>query len=143
MRNSCFPLRQKVCVHLVIMLAVMMLAGMMMSCSSDRKKFVIGVSQCSEDIWREKLNDELKIGQYINDSIKVRIASSHDDNTLQNKQINQFVDEGIDLLIVSPNQLGAISKAVGRAYDKGIPVILYDRRQTLTNTRLSSVATII
>ena len=128
MRNSCFPLRLKACAHLVIMLAVMMLAGMMMSCSSDRKKFVIGVSQCSEDIWREKLNDELRIGQYINDSIMVRIASSPDDNTLQNKQINQFVDEGIDLLVVSPNQLGAISKAVGRAYDKGIPVILYDRK---------------
>ena len=100
MRNSCFPLRLKACAHLVIMLAVMMLAGMMMSCSSDRKKFVIGVSQCSEDIWREKLNDELRIGQYINDSIMVRIASSPDDNTLQNKQINQFVDEGIDLLVV-------------------------------------------
>ena len=71
MRNSCFPLRLKACAHLVIMLAVMMLAGMMMSCSSDRKKFVIGVSQCSEDIWREKLNDELRIGQYINDSIMV------------------------------------------------------------------------
>ena len=47
---------------------------------------------------------------------------------MQNKQINQFVDEGVDLLIVSPNQLSAISKAVERAYDRGIPVILYDRK---------------
>lgn len=101
-------------------------------CVKHPKKFVIGVSQCSEDIWRDKLNDELKMGEYLNDSIIVKLASSNDDNVLQNKQVNQFVDEGVDLLIISPNQLSAISKAVERAYDKGIPVILYDR---MSNTQ--------
>ena len=103
--------------------------GMLLTgCHQQPKKFVIGVSQCSEDIWRDKLNDELKMGEYLNDSIIVKLASSNDDNVLQNKQVNQFIDEGVDLLIVSPNQLSAISKAVERAYDKGIPVILYDRK---------------
>ena len=97
------------------------------ACKQQPKKFVIGVSQCSEDNWRNKLNDELKMGEYLNDSIIVKLASSNDDNVLQNKQVNQFVDEGVDLLVVSPNQLSAISKAVERAYEKGIPVILYDR----------------
>lgn len=103
--------------------------GMLLTgCRQQPKKFVIGVSQCSEDIWRDKLNDELKMGEYLNDSIIVKLASSNDDNVLQNKQVNQFIDEGVDLLIVSPNQLSAISKSVERAYDKGIPVILYDRK---------------
>ena len=103
--------------------------GMLLTgCHQQPKKFVIGVSQCSEDIWRDKLNDELKMGEYLNDSIIVKLASSNDDNVLQNKQVNQFVNEGVDLLIVSPNQLSAISKAVENAYDKGIPVILYDRK---------------
>ena len=97
------------------------------ACKQQPKKFVIGVSQCSEDIWRNKLNDELKMGEYLNDSLIVKLASSNDDNVLQNKQVNQFVDEGVDLLVISPNQLSAISKAVERAYEKGIPVILYDR----------------
>ncbi len=101
-------------------------------CVKHPKKYVIGVSQCSEDIWRDKLNDELKMGEYLNDSIIVKLASSNDDNVLQNKQVNQFVDEGVDLLIISPNQMSAISKAVERAYDKGIPVILYDR---MSNTQ--------
>ena len=97
------------------------------ACKQQPKKFVIGVSQCSEDNWRNKLNDELKMGEYLNDSIIVKLASSNDDNVLQNKQVNQFVDEGVDLLVISPNQLSAISKAVERAYEKGISVILYDR----------------
>lgn len=98
------------------------------ACSRQHKKYVVGVSQCSEDIWRDKLNEELKTGEYLNDSIMVKLASSNDDNKKQVAQINRFVDEGVDLLIVSPNQLSTISKAIDRAYDKGIPVILYDRK---------------
>ena len=111
--------------HLIIYVAIIVL---LTGCAQQPRKFVIGVSQCSEDIWREKLNDELKMGEYLNDSLIVKLASSNDNNVLQNKQVNQFIDEGVDLLIVSPNQLSAISKAVERAYDKGIPVILYDRK---------------
>ena len=111
--------------HLIIYVAIIVL---LTGCAQQPRKYVIGVSQCSEDIWRDKLNDELKMGEYLNDSLIVKLASSNDDNVLQNKQINQFVDEGVDLLIVSPNQLSAISKSVERAYDKGIPVILYDRK---------------
>lgn len=111
--------------HLIIYVAIIVL---LTGCAQQPRKYVIGVSQCSEDIWRDKLNDELKMGEYLNDSLIVKLASSNDDNMLQNKQVNQFIDEGVDLLIISPNQLSAISKAVERAYDKGIPVILYDRK---------------
>lgn len=111
--------------HLIIYVAfIVLLTG----CAQQPRKFVIGVSQCSEDIWRDKLNNELKMGEYLNDSLIVKLASSNDNNVLQNKQVNLFIDEGVDLLIISPNQLSAISKAVERAYDKGIPVILYDRK---------------
>ena len=111
--------------HLIIYVAIIVL---LTGCAQQPRKYVIGVSQCSEDTWRDKLNDELKMGEYLNDSLIVKLASSNDDNMLQNKQVNQFIDEGVDLLIVSPNQLSAISKSVERAYDKGIPVILYDRK---------------
>lgn len=122
-RNCISCMKRKL--HIIIYVAIIVL---LTGCVQQPRKFVIGVSQCSEDIWRDKLNDELKMGEYLNDSLIVKLASSNDDNVLQNKQINQFVDEGVDLLIVSPNQLSAISKAVERAYDKGIPVILYDRK---------------
>ena len=50
--------------HLIIYMAFLVLLG---SCSKQPKKFVIGVSQCSEDVWRDKLNDELKKSEYLND----------------------------------------------------------------------------
>lgn len=122
-RNCISCMKRKL--HLIIYVAIIVL---LTGCAQQPRKYVIGVSQCSEDVWRDKLNEELKMGEYLNDSLIVKLASSNDDNVLQNKQVNQFIDEGVDLLIVSPNQLSAISKSVERAYDKGIPVILYDRK---------------
>ena len=106
-------------------LMVILLSG---CAGGSSRKYVIGVSQCSEDIWRDKFNKELKMAEYLNDSIHIKLASSNDDSQLQTKQINLFVDEGVDLLIVAPNQLNMISSAINRAYDKGIPVIIYDRK---------------
>ena len=98
------------------------------SCANKPKKYIIGVSQCSMDAWREKLNSELKTAEYLNDSVEVRLASADDDNASQLSQINYFIDQGVSLLIVSPNQVNAISPALERAQQKGIPVILVDRK---------------
>ncbi len=98
------------------------------SCANKPKKYIIGVSQCSMDAWREKLNSELKTAEYLNDSVEVRLASADDDNDSQLSQINYFIDQGVSLLIVSPNQVHAISPALERAQQKGIPVILVDRK---------------
>ena len=98
------------------------------SCGNKPKKYIIGISQCSMDAWREKLNSELKTAEYLNDSVEVRLASADDDNDSQLSQINYFIDQGVSLLIVSPNQVNAISPALERAQQKGIPVILVDRK---------------
>lgn len=98
------------------------------SCANKPKKYIIGVSQCSMDTWREKLNSELRTAEYLNDSVEVRLASADDDNDSQLSQINYFIDQGVSLLIVSPNQVNAISPALERAQQKGIPVILVDRK---------------
>ena len=99
-----------------------------MTACSERKEYVIGVSQCSEDIWRDKLNDELRMGTYLFDNVELRIASANDDDRRQIEQIDSLVDSGIDLLFVSPNQMNTVSEAIDRAYDRGIPVIYFDRK---------------
>ncbi len=93
-----------------------------------KAKYVIGVSQCSQDNWRDKLNRELKTSEYFNDSLDVRLASANDDSEKQIAQINQFIADGVDLLIVAPNQYNSITSAVIKAHERGIPVILYDRK---------------
>lgn len=99
------------------------------ACSDNNtKKYVIGVSQCSEDIWRDKLNNELVMSTYQHDNVKLNFASANDNDKLQKQQIDQFIKERVNLLIVSPNQIHTISSVIDKAYDAGIPVILFDRK---------------
>ncbi len=98
------------------------------SCAGEKahKRFVVGVSQCSEDTWRDKLNEELRIAATYYD-VDLQIKSANDDVRLQTEQINRFVEQGVDLLVVAPGQV-SISPAIDKAYEKGIPVIIFDRR---------------
>ena len=110
-------------------LYVVFLTLVFSACSdNNEKKYVIGVSQCSEDIWRDKLNNELVMSTYQHDNVTLKFASANDNDRLQKQQIEQFIKEGVNLLIVSPNQIHTISSVIDKAYDAGIPVILFDRK---------------
>ena len=111
-------------IHIVLLL----LCALLVSCSSSEKKYRIGVSQCSDDIWRDKQNSELKIGAYFHDNVELRFAAAYDSDERQIQQIDSLVATGIDLLIVAPNQVSTISSAIDRAYDQGIPVIVFERK---------------
>ena len=105
---------------------------LIVGCQKTEKQYHIGVSQCSDDAWRNKLNTEMRIGGYYYTNLDISIASAQDNDDLQIQQIDSLVDAGVDLLIVSPNKLSTMSDAIDRAYDKGIPVILLDRKKQIS-----------
>ena len=105
-----------------------LLATVLVSCSGGKVKYRIGISQCSADIWRDKQNAELRMGAYFHDNVELKFAAAYDSDERQVQQIDSLVNSGIDLLIVAPNQVQTISPAIDRAYDKGIPVIVFERK---------------
>ena len=109
-------------------LFIIVVAAMLASCAGGKVKYRIGVSQCSDDIWRDKQNAELRMGAYFHDNVELKFAAAYDSDERQVQQIDSLVHEGIDLLIVAPNQVKTISPAIDRAYDKGIPVIVFERK---------------
>ena len=117
--------------YIYIVISLLLIA-VSTSCSQEKKQYRIGVSQCSDDIWRDKQNSELKIGAYFHDNVDLCFAAAYDSDERQIQQIDSLVGTGIDLLIVAPNQVSTISPAIDRAYDKGIPVIVFERK---TNTK--------
>lgn len=124
MNNRTAELMLRQCAYICLIVIAVMLA----SCAGNgQKRYVIGVSQCSEDTWREKLNEELRIAAMYYNNVDLRISSAFDDVQLQTQQIDKFVKQGVDLLIVAPGQV-TISPAIDRAYEAGIPVIIFDRR---------------
>ena len=107
---------------------LMLTAILLTACNQDAPKYIIGVSQCSVDIWRDWQNAEMKTEANFHEGIELRFADANSDPEVQSKQIDSLVASGINLLIVTPNQLSTVSPAIDRAYDKGIPVIVFERK---------------
>lgn len=108
-----------------IILYVVLLLLVLVSCSDRRT--VIGVSQCSDDLWRQKVNREIKIGQYQYKNVDVVFTSADNNGQQQARQIDSLVKTKVDLLVVAPSDVKTVAPAIERAYRAGIPVILYDR----------------
>ena len=100
----------------------------MTACRQDAPRFRIGVAQCSDDSWRHKMNDEILREAMFYDGVSVEIRSAADDNRKQAEDVHYFIDEGVDLLIISANEAAPMTPIVEEAYQKGIPVILVDRK---------------
>lgn len=96
------------------------------SCSRP-KSYVIGVSQCSDDGWRRKVNREIRIGQYQYNNVEIYITSADNNSKRQVGQIDSFIRRKVDLLVIAPNDIETVTPAVDRAFKSGIPVVLYDR----------------
>lgn len=104
------------------------LLALSLSACSTKKSYFIGVSQCSEDSWRTKMNSEIRRESYLYDNVHVEFASAKDDNRVQIAQIERFIEQGADLIIVSPNEAKALTPVINKAFDRGVRVVLVDRK---------------
>ena len=98
------------------------------SCQKKAAKFVIGVSQCSDDEWRNKMNEELLREALFYDGVQVEISTAKDNSRKQIEDIRKFMHKGVDLIIISPNEGAKMTPIVEEVYDSGIPVIVVDRK---------------
>ena len=94
---------------------------------SDSKVYKIGVSQCSQDDWRMKMNDEINREIMFHDDAVVEIRSADDNNAKQIDDIRYFVDNNFDIIIVSPNEAAALTPIIKEVYESGMPVVIFDR----------------
>lgn len=94
---------------------------------TESKTYRIGVSQCSQDDWRAKMNDEINREIMFHEDAVAEIRSADDSNAKQIADIRYFVDNGFDIIIVSPNEAEALTPIIKEVYEKGIPVVIFDR----------------
>lgn len=104
-----------------------------LSCQQKKKaKFTIGVSQCSDDEWRRVQNQEMFQETAFYDGLQLDIKTVKDNSQNQIEDIRSFINQKVDLLIISPNEAEALTPIIEEAYNSGIPVILIERK-TLSN----------
>lgn len=113
-----------VALNCLLFLLVILCVG----CSAKKDGFVIGVSQCSDDEWRSQMNRELLREALFYPGTQVKIKTVKDDSRAQIKDIETFIRQKVDLLVVAPNEAEAITPVIEEAYQSGIPVVLVDRK---------------
>ena len=107
---------------LLVFLSLCMLPG-----CGQKKTYRIGVSQCSSDDWRSKMNEEIEREMMFHSDVEVEIRSANDDSHRQIADLRYFVDNGFDIIIVAPNEEKSLTPVVAEIYKSGIPVVIFDR----------------
>lgn len=101
------------------------------SCRQDPedRQYTIGFSQCTGgDAWRRQMLSAMKGELLFHPEIDLQYRDARGDNAKQISDIRELVKNGIDLLIVSPNEASPITPVVEEVFKMGIPVIVVDRK---------------
>lgn len=103
----------------------------LLSCSKaeEEKEFTIGFSQPTEgDAWRKAMHKEMEREVSFHPELNLQIKDAKNSSAKQVEHIKEFIRQGVDLLIVSPNEAEPITPVVEEAFEAGIPVIVVDRK---------------
>ncbi|HVV10292.1 substrate-binding domain-containing protein [Amycolatopsis sp.] len=97
-------------------------------CGADGK-YTIGMSQANvAEPYRQRMDDDIRAAAAAVPQFTVNFADAAQDNSKQVEQVDNFLTQRIDLLIISPNEATPLTAPVKRAFDKGIPVLVLDRK---------------
>ncbi len=114
---------------LTYIIGTFVFASLMLAFSSckEEKVYRIGVSQCSDDDWRQKMNDEINREILFHEDAEVQILSANDNPEKQARDIRYFADNGYDIIIAAPVEAEKLTPVIAEVYKEGVPVILFDR----------------
>ena len=121
--------------YIVFICFVVSLVGLLPGCKDKTETTVaesswtIGMSQCNlGEPWRVQMNLDIKNTAGQQPEIKVIFKDAQNDSLKQRVQIEEYINANVDLIIVSPKEAAPLTPPVAAAYERGIPVIVLDRR---------------
>lgn len=96
---------------------------------AESSKWTVGMSQCNlGEPWRVQMNADIKNAADEHKDLRVIFKDAQNDTLKQRSQMEEFISAGVDLIIISPKEAAPLTPVVAQAYQKGIPVIVLDRR---------------
>jgi len=97
--------------------------------NSSQRKYKVGFSQCNSDqSWRMAMNLNVQSYAMQTGEIELYQTDAKLDSQQQIRDIDSLISLNVDILLISPNETEPLTEVVSKAYQKGIPVILLDRR---------------
>jgi len=111
--------------------SLLLITAALAGCKKAQKasQYTIGFSQCvGSDLWRRTMLEEMKMELSLHPGVKFVYADADNSSSKQIAQVKAMVDDGVDLLIISPNEAQPLTSIVEQTYAKGIPVVVIDRK---------------
>jgi len=119
-----------------VVMAVL-LAFCLMNCRGKRSaeaRYFVAFSQCNNaEPYRAAQNQLMQKLFAERSDVQLVIADAQQDNSKQIAQIETFIRQKPDVLIVAPNERAPLTEVMGRAMAAGIPVICLERDITQPN----------
>ena len=110
---------------------IIFMLSLFLSCKREEKEktYVVGVSQCfSNDAWQKAMLLDLQVKASDYPNLILKIKDAKEDNDKQVDDIKTFIKEGVDLLIISPNESAPVTPVAVEAFRAGIPTVIIDRK---------------
>jgi len=90
--------------------------------------WVIGMSQCNlGEPWRVQMDADVREAAEAHANLRVIFKDAQNNSLTQRAQVEEFVEQGVDLIMISPKEAAPLTRPVAEAYRQGIPVIVLDR----------------
>ena len=113
---------------LTLMASTAMAASLVKDCGKDGK-YIIGFSQANNaEPYRQHVNDDLTAAAKAVPQFTLQIADGAGNVNTQTSQVDNFITQKVDLILISPFEASPITPVVARAMKAGIPVIELDRK---------------
>lgn len=93
-----------------------------------KDSYLIGMSQANRaEPWREAMDSQIAAAAEAYPEFEVIFQDAAQDNADQVSDVENLLVQGIDLLIISPNQAAPLNEIVKQVWESCVPVIVLDR----------------
>ena len=102
----------------------------LVSCKQKQgDKIKVGFSQAmATDDWRKQMNSSIKIEASLRPEVDLIIKDANNNIEKQIEDIERFISNKVDIIIVSPIQSKPLTAVVEKSIKAGIPVLVVDRK---------------
>jgi len=102
----------------------------LVSCTQKQgDKIKVGFSQAmTTDDWRKQMNSSMKIEASLRPEVDLYISDANNNIEKQIEDIEKFISNKVDVIIVSPIQSKPLTAVVEKSIKAGIPVLVVDRK---------------
>ncbi len=121
-------------IFFILLLSFVLIQSSCNSSDKDKSKISIGFSQSIDhDIWRKTMDHSMQVEASLHPEVNLTIYNANRSTKKQIHDLERFIADKVDVIIVSPFESDSIVPVIEKAREKGIPVIMVDRKANTPN----------